>query len=156
MLATGRRLTSLLESVAPRLVAVADPAAPLARGKWSAKQLLGHLLDSCSVNHERFLRARGAEGLVFPGYPQDEWIELQGYQEAEWAELVELFLRANRRLAAVIARTPEDEATRPRARHNLHEIGWAPWPAGEPGTLAWLMADYIDHMQHHLTQLLPS
>ena len=42
-----------------------------APGRWSAKELVGHLIDSASNNHQRFVRARWQDDLVFPGYAQD-------------------------------------------------------------------------------------
>ena len=38
---------------------------------WSVKEILGHLIDSASNNHQRFVRAQQDEGLVFPAYAQD-------------------------------------------------------------------------------------
>ncbi|MEM6381002.1 MAG: DinB family protein, partial [Bacteroidota bacterium] len=39
-----------------------------APGKWSPKQLIGHLIDSASNNHQRFVRANFKDDLCFPGY----------------------------------------------------------------------------------------
>ena len=36
------------------------------RGKWSAKEILGHLIDSASNNHQRFVRAQENGQLEFP------------------------------------------------------------------------------------------
>src|SRR5439155_1135928 len=55
-----------------------------APGKWSAKQILGHLIDSASNNHQRFVRAQFTDDLVFPGYEQKAWVSAQRYQEASW------------------------------------------------------------------------
>jgi hypothetical protein len=38
-------------------------------------------------------------------------------------------------------------------RHNLHEIGWRPFPSDEPATLDQLMHDYVLHLAHHLAQV---
>ena len=48
-----------LDAAEPALRTIPDAAAgiPLAPGKWSPKEVIGHLIDSASVNHERFLRA---------------------------------------------------------------------------------------------------
>src|SRR5687768_5883595 len=87
-----------LDIAEPKLRNITDAAAsvPCAPGKWSPKQVLGHLIDSASVNHERFVRARQLEDLVFPGYDQVEWVNAQRYVDASWAELIELWLRYNR------------------------------------------------------------
>jgi hypothetical protein len=49
---------------------------------------------------------------------------------------------------------PEEARTRARARHNLHEIAWREVPASEPATLDYFMNDYVDHLEHHLRQIL--
>ena len=62
--------------MAERLRGVSDAEAmrrPSA-GKWSAKEIIGHLIDSASNNHQRFVRARWQEDMVFLGYQQDEWV----------------------------------------------------------------------------------
>lgn len=43
----------------PRLDAIpdADASRPRAPGKWSRKEIVGHLVDSASNNHQRFVRA---------------------------------------------------------------------------------------------------
>jgi hypothetical protein len=41
-----------------RSIAEAEAARPLAPGKWSPKQVLGHLIDSAANNHQRFVRAQ--------------------------------------------------------------------------------------------------
>ena len=62
--------------------------------------------------------------MVFPGYDQDRWVELQCYQESLWPELLELWVSFNRHLAHLIERLPAEVCDRPRAEHNLHEIAW--------------------------------
>ncbi|MFL5489684.1 MAG: DinB family protein, partial [Gemmatimonadaceae bacterium] len=36
--------------------------------KWSPQEIIGHLVDSASNNHQRFVRAQLQESLIFPGY----------------------------------------------------------------------------------------
>jgi hypothetical protein len=38
-----------------------------APGKWSPKEIVGHLIDSASNNHGRFVRAQLQDDLVFDG-----------------------------------------------------------------------------------------
>ena len=38
-----------------------DAALPRASGGWSRKQIVGHLIDSATVNHQRFIRALAGE-----------------------------------------------------------------------------------------------
>ncbi len=41
---------------------------PYATGKWRRVQVLGHLVDSASNNHQRFVRAMLQPSLEFPAY----------------------------------------------------------------------------------------
>src|SRR5829696_4224095 len=126
-----------VEEAAARLLSLTEgeARAPLAEGKWSAKEVVGHLIDSASNNHQRFVRAQLKEDLVFEGYAQDEWVRLQGYQEEPWPHLVNLWKFYNLHLAHVCGSAPERERLRARREHNLHEIGWAPAEREEPATL---------------------
>jgi hypothetical protein len=143
--------------VTPRLLALSDTEAARrpAPGKWSPKQVIGHLIDSASNNHQRFVRAGFTGDLVFPGYEQESWVEAQRYATAPWAELVGLWSNFNLHLARVIEATPADARQKPRVRHNLHELAWKAVPQSEPATLEYFMRDYVDHLRHHIAQILP-
>lgn len=125
-----------------------------APGKWSPREIVGHLIDSASNNHQRFVRAAWQEDLVFAGYDQERWVELQGYQEADWGELIRLWAGLNRHLARVMSSVPASVRRREHRRHNLHQIAWQPVPATQPATLDYFMADYVGHLEHHLRQIL--
>ena len=124
--------------------------------KWSPREIVGHLIDSASNNHQRFVRAAFQDDLVFAGYAQDDWVALQRYQEASWSELVTLWGSFNRHLAHVMATLPESVRLRRRARHNLQEIAFRPPAAESDATLDYFMRDYVAHLQHHLRQIFPA
>lgn len=144
-----------VEEASARLLSLTEDEVSSRRGEgsWSAKQTLGHLIDSAANNHQRFVRAQFKEDLVFPGYVQDEWVRSQRYDEEPWPLVVNLWKFYNLHLAHVIGRAPEAERLRPRREHNLHEIGFAPVSADEPATLEHLMRDYVGHLKHHLGQI---
>ncbi len=150
------RLRSVVDAATPLLFALPEPATSRRRGPdtWSPREVIGHLIDSASNNHQRFVRAALGDDLVFPGYEQDRWIQLQDYQRAPWDDLVTLWAAFNRQLAHVMVAIPRDVRLRPRPRHNLHEIAWRTVPAAEPTTLDYFMADYVGHLEHHLRQVL--
>lgn len=131
-----------------------DAARHPAQGKWSPKQIIGHLIDSASNNHQRFVRSVWQEELVFPGYAQEAWVELQRYQETPWAELLTFWGSYNRHIATVMAAVPEEPRRRIRAKHNLDEIATHAPRRPEEATLEYFMHDYVDHLELHLRQIL--
>jgi hypothetical protein len=110
---------------------------------WSPKQELGHLIDSAANNHIRFVRAALEGEFHGPGYAQDEWVKLHGYQGMPWEAIIGLWLHYNTLLARLVARIP------PARLQTQCFIG-----SGTPVTLAFLIEDYVVHMQHHLDHLL--
>ena len=141
--------TSLELSQVSADVAAVRPAP----GRWSAKEILGHLIDSAANNHQRFVRAQSQDDLVFPGSAQELWVATQQYPEAPWSELVTLWRTYNLHLARVMSAVPSAIRYREHRRHNLHEIAWQTVPADQPATLDYFMADYVGHMHHHLRQI---
>jgi RimJ/RimL family protein N-acetyltransferase len=150
------RLRRLVERNAPRLLAISADASARrpAPGKWSPREIVGHLIDSASHNHQRFVRAQFQHSLVFPGYEQDVWVATQRYRLAPWDELVTLWRTFNLHIARVMGDVPESVRLEPRAEHNLDELAWRPVPADRPATLDFFMDDYVAHLEHHLRQIL--
>jgi hypothetical protein len=152
----ARDLREAVASAAPRLEALTEDEASRssAPGKWSPKEVIGHLIDSVSHNHQRFVRARFMDHLEFVGYEQDRWVAEQRYGAVPWIELVTLWRLYNLHLARVIGGTPAGVGESPRTRHNLDEIAWKPVPRDRPTTLLYFMDDYVGHLKHHLKQVL--
>jgi hypothetical protein len=142
--ATAESLRREVAAAEPRLRALREEAAgeSPAAGKWSPKQVLGHLIDSAANNHQRFVRGQATDELRLPGYEQEHWVGSQRYDEREWTSLVELWAAYNRHLAHVISRIPEDRRDIPC------RIGDNP-----PVTLSHVAIDYVAHLQHHLRQV---
>lgn len=149
-------LREALAAAEPRLSRLSEEEASRAPapGKWSVKQEVGHLIDSASNNHQRFVRAQFTDDLVFPGYEQEAWVSAQRYQEASWPDLVGLWHLFNLHLARVIEAIPRSVREKPRVRHNLHELAWRPVPQSEVTTLEYFMRDYVAHLKHHLAHVL--
>jgi hypothetical protein len=111
-------------------------------GGWSRKQVLGHLIDSASNNHQRFVRALLQPSLEFPNYDQAGNVRVQAVHEAEWPLLVSLWAAYNLYLAHLIAHLPESKLDTPI------RVG-----AREPITLGFLASEYVTHLRHHLHQI---
>jgi hypothetical protein len=133
----------------------ADAGRPLAPGKWSRKEIVGHLIDSAANNHARFVRAQLQDDMVFDGYDQARWVEVQRYRERSWTDLVGLWQAYNLHIASVMEAADPAVVARPRVRHNLDRIAMTAVSAAEPATLDFFMRDYVAHLEHHLRQALP-
>jgi len=132
-----------------------EAASRPAPGKWSRKEIIGHLIDSASNNHGRFVRALLQDDLIFAGYDQEAWVRVQRYQDRPWTDLVRLWQAFNHHIAGVMETADPHAVTRPRARHNLDQLAWRSVSAMQSTTLEYFMCDYVDHLKHHLGQALP-
>jgi hypothetical protein len=142
--ALSTQLLAVIDVAEPKLrkVTESESRPPVLKGGWSRKQVIGHLIDSASNNHQRFVRAALQTSLEFPAYDQDGNVRVQAHQEADWFLLVALWAAYNRFLAHVIAHLPAAKlGTQCR-------IG-----SDEPVTLEFLATDYLAHLLHHLRQI---
>jgi DinB superfamily len=115
-------------------------------GKWSRKEILGHLIDSAINNLKRFTEIQGEEGIyVIRPYPQDLLVTANHYQEASLAHLLLLWQSLNRQIVYVIENIP------PATLDYLVDVNPK---KQELKTLKWLIEDYVVHMEHHLSQIV--
>lgn len=125
-----------------RQVREEDSGRPVLAGGWSRKQVLGHLIDSASNNHQRFVRAALADALEFPGYDTPGCVAVQAVGSAGWLMLVDLWASYNRYLAHVIRHLPAAKL------EVVCRIG-----SNAPVSLGYLAEDYVRHLVHHLDQI---
>ena len=111
---------------------------------WSVKEITGHLIDSASNNHQRFVRLQLLEKLNFPDYGQDNihWVRIQNYQDRKWDELLVLWRFYNVQLAAII------RSVDPSCLDHVWQLD-----AENKFTLYDLMTDYLRHLNNHLEQI---
>ncbi len=140
----AKNLKEAIENARPRLEAMSEShaAAKAKPEKWSAKEIIGHLIDSAANNHQRFVRAQmGVTALQPYRYAQDHWVNVQQYQSADWQALVSLWYFYNMHLAHVIA------GMQTEFLENELDV----WD--EPATLRFVAEDYVRHLNHHLDQI---
>ncbi|MBF8294259.1 MAG: DinB superfamily protein [Bacteroidetes bacterium] len=140
-----KEFESLLSMALPLLQSISESESSIrpASDKWSKKEILGHLIDSASNNHQRFVRAQLSSEIRLPEYEQERWVRAQSYETESWENIVELWKSFNLHLLHVAAKIPVDKA------NSLCFIG-----ENEPVTLEFLFSGYVDHVKHHLQQIL--
>jgi hypothetical protein len=146
MSAQTDRLTLILSQTMPKFQELttyrwsekADPE------KWSRKEVLGHLIDSAQNNLRRFIVTQYQENQKIV-YQQNDWVNLQGYQLANVHDLIEFWRLINVQVIRVCEAMPEEVLTR-TCDTGRDQV--------EPKTIAFLIEDYCDHLEHHLGQII--
>lgn len=116
----------------------------LSKDKWSKKEILGHLIDSALNNLQRFTEVQFSESpYQIETYNQDELVKSNYYQKAKIDEILPLWISLNRRIHFVISNLSKD----------LYNIGVL-ISSEEKVTLHFLIEDYINHLKHHLNQII--
>lgn len=147
-----------MEAIAQSLLDIVNALEPTLRGipeaeavvkpsplKWSKKEILGHLIDSACNNQQKFVRTMLADTkTAMPGYEQDGWVNSQQYNAQSWHDIVTLWAAYNRHLAHIIRHVES-----PKLDHSILISGNGPY------TLGFMMADYVEHLKHHLLQIIP-
>ena len=114
-----------------------------APGKWSNKEIIGHLCDSAMVNLQRFVRCTYQENFKLV-YEQNEWVTTQRYQEMDTDDLLNLWRLLNRQIVRVLKKYP---AGRWKVQCDTSRVGTG------FHTVEFLAHDYVVHLQHHLDQI---
>ena len=140
----ANKLLAVVTAAEPKLrrISPEESTKPILTGGWSRKQVLGHLIDSASNNHQRFVRACLEESLEFPSYDQEGCVRLQAPQETDWALLISLWTEYNRYLAHIITRLPPNKL---ETSCHIGKEGSMP--------LRLVATGYVNHLLHHLSQI---
>lgn len=105
---------------------------------WTLAEITGHLIDSASNNHQRFVRLRQGGLDPFPAYDAQAWIDLQNHDACDFATLCALWTGFNAFLLQLAASTPGE------ALGNV----WVS-PVYGPKTLEELIDGYYEHLDIH-------
>lgn len=108
--------------------------------KWSKKEIIGHLVDSATNNHQRFVRGQ-FEPTPEIRYDQNKWNEYSFYQQIDSQQIILFWTVYNKQLIEIIKRIPTENLKRQiKIGENLL-------------TIEFLITDYVEHLEHHLKQV---
>lgn len=109
--------------------------------KWSKKEIIGHLIDSATNNHHRFIRGQ-FEDIPDIRYDQDEWNKYSFYQQMDSKQIILFWTIYNKQLIEIIKGIKIDNLKKKiKVGDNLL-------------TIEFLFNDYVEHMEHHLKQIV--
>ncbi len=74
--------------------------------KWSKKEILGHLIDSATNNHQRFIRVQ-FEYVPTISYDQNNWNSHTHYNQIDSKQLISFWTAYNRQLIEIIKLIPK-------------------------------------------------
>lgn len=138
------RLAYLLKATPPLLYAIDNDVfchkPPLE--KWSKKEILGHLIDSATNNHHRFVRCQFEnEPLII--YDQNKWNLHSYYQLIDAKQLINFWHTYNMQLLMLISHIPPNSLSNKCKVNNHVSV-----------TLEFIIIDYVEHLEYHLKQLV--
>lgn len=138
-----QRLEFLCNTIPPLLYRLDETMVSVkpAPTKWSKKEIIGHLIDSATNNHQRFIRGQ-FEDLPRITYNQDDWNTHSYHQGIKTSQLIAFWEIYNRQLLAIISNIPRDHLSR---QVNTGQMTYS---------LEFLINDYVEHLEHHLKQLV--
>lgn len=123
------------------LFATLDDARGLERyapGKWSIKEVLGHLTDAERIFAVRLLRISRGDRTPLPGFDEKAYVPAGRFDERPLRSLVDEFMAVRQGTIALVQGVPRD---------SWGERGEASGNAVSARALAYIM---VGHVAHHL------
>jgi len=119
-----------------------------AAGKWSKKEILGHLIDSAINNLKRFTEIQFLpQPYKVISYDQVNLVIVNDYQNQPLDQLLDLWQALNRQIVSAVRNIPAEKLSSPVDPQYENK---------ELKTLAWIICDYVAHMEHHFRQIFPA
>jgi hypothetical protein len=138
------RLTYICQTLPSLLASISDEEfnhKPLPN-KWSKKEILGHLIDSATNNHHRFVRGQ-FETIPSISYEPNHWNACSFHAKQSTQHLITFWTIYNQQLLFLMQNMPADKL------QNICNCG-----GQENHTLQFIINDYIRHLDHHLKQIV--
>ncbi len=109
--------------------------------KWSKKEILGHLIDSATNNHQRFVGGQFEDKPAII-YDQNKWNQFNFYQQINPQQLIAFWEIYNRQLIELLKQIC-NESLQLECLVN-----------GNLLTIDFLVNDYVEHLEYHLRQIV--
>lgn len=105
--------------------------------EWTLAEMVAHLVDSASNNHQRFVRLQLERELDFPAYDGDAWLRVSRVEDCDYRLIVALWTDYNRYILHLVANMDEGA------------LGYV-WKTEEGElSLDFLVRDYFRHLDWH-------
>lgn len=144
---TIEALQLILADFTPKIASIPDSefSSIPAPGKWSKKEIVGHLTDSAHNNLRRFIAGQ-YESSPHIVYDQDFWVKANDYAGVSKNEVIESWRLTNSSICRVLRTMPVANYSKTCNTGKTEQ---------QLRTLQWLAEDYVKHMKHHLNQIFP-
>ncbi|MBW3552644.1 MAG: DinB family protein [Gemmatimonadetes bacterium] len=135
----GGTLTTQLDDTAALLsgLSEADALRRYAEGKWSVKEVLGHIADTERVFSYRLLRFSRGDSTALPGFDENEYTPAGRFDDRDLADLLAELRAVRAATVALIHGLPPE---------SLHRRGTASGGSFTVAAIPWIIAG---HELHH-------
>ena len=116
-----RAFSEQLETAVNLLAKIDDPVAgsfAYAPGKWTIKQVLGHIIDTERIFAYRALRISRNDSTPLPGFEQDDYVSFAGSNERSLASLLDEFKAVRQSTMALFLNIPQNAWLRKGSANN--------------------------------------
>lgn len=114
-----------------------------AEGKWSIREVVGHLADAERIMAYRLLRVARGDATPLPGFEEDDYVRAGGFDGRTLASLVREW-EAVRRATLELVRSLDAEAAARRGVANGNPVS--------ARALAWIIAGHVEHHREILAE----
>ena len=112
-------------------------------GEWSLKEIIGHLVNSASIYHQRFVGLQFVNEMVFPEYQKYhlEWMDVEKFNEMKFKDVLLLWKQYTILIGHIIENIQESKLD-----------NCLTMPDGQKNSLKKLATNYVSHLKNHLNQ----
>ncbi len=138
-------LTTQSNGLVRQLAALSDAQAGFryADGKWSIKELLGHMCDAERIFAYRLLRIGRGDATPLPGFEENDYVPAGAFDQRPLADILEEWIAARSSTIALVRGLPSEAWTR-RGVANGRPIS--------ARAIIYVMLGHIDHHQKILEE----